>query len=167
MMCQECGVREANVCFTTLCNGEKHEEYLCSECVSKKQLLKFDLSQLAARLGKKRGADEEQAPVPSLTCPRCGKTYAQCVKEGVLGCAECYEAFREPLTGTLVRKTGHAQYQGDAPAQADERVSLRMERDKLKRQLLRAVEEEDYEQAAALRDRIRELSARLTEGEHD
>ena len=53
MMCQECGQREANICFTTIINGEKHEEYLCQECVSKKQLLKFDLSQLAAQLSRK------------------------------------------------------------------------------------------------------------------
>lgn len=167
MMCQECGVREANVCFTTLCNGEKHEEYLCSECVSKKQLLKFDLSQLAARLSKKREPEAPAAPLPQITCPGCGTTYAQFAQAGTLGCAQCYEAFREPLSHELVRKTGHAQYLGDAPAQAGEGVSLHMERDKLKQQLLRAVEEENYEQAARLRDQIRLLGARLAEVEDD
>ena len=167
MMCQECGQREANICFTTIINGEKHEEYLCQECVSKKQLLKFDLSQLAAQLSRKKEPEAPEAPVPRLSCPACGMTYAQFLKEGALGCPQCYQAFREPLEGYLMKKLNRAKYAGDAPEQAGEQVSLRMERDKLKRKLHRAVEEEDYEQAAALRDRIRALNTRLEEAEHE
>ena len=164
MMCQECGQREASVCFTTLINGEKHEQYLCPECVAKKQLLKFDLSQLAGQLRKKlESPSESEEPVPDLTCPECGLTYARFVKTGTLGCARCYDAFREPLGDRLLKKLGHMRYEGSAPAQANEEVSLRMERDKLKQRLPRAIEEESYEKAAVLRDRIRQLNARIEE----
>ena len=167
MMCQECGLREANICFTTVINGEKHEEYLCQECVAKKRLLKFDLSQLAAQLAKRKEPAAPEAPLPQLTCPACGVTYAQCVRQNALGCPECYRAFREPLGEYLMKKLDRAQYAGDAPEQAGEQVSLRMQRDKLKRQMRRAVEEEDYLQAASLRDRIRALNTRIEEVAHE
>lgn len=167
MMCQECGQREASICFATIINGEKHEEYLCQECVAKKQLLRFDLSQLAAQLAKKKEPAAPEAPVPQLTCGACGTTYAQFLKEGAMGCPMCYDAFREPLGAYLMKKLGRAQYAGDAPEQAGEQVSLRMERDKMKQRLHRAVEEENYEQAALLRDRIRALNERIREVAHE
>ena len=165
MICQECGLREANICFATVINGEKHEQYLCAECMAKKQLLKFDLSALAGLAKKRETAIQTQDPekMPDISCPRCGMSYVQYAKSGLLGCAQCYEAFRPELTDHLIKTLENSQYAGRIPAELNKQVSLRMERDKLKRKMNHAIEAEEYEMAATLRDRIRQLNTLLEE----
>ena len=106
--------------------------------------------------------DEE---LSALTCEQCGMTYAECQKCGMLGCANCYKAFKAPLDALLQRIHGNTQHAGRIPGSVRSGVSIRMNIDRLRQRLQKAIAEEEYEQAARLRDSIRALTAQLAENE--
>lgn len=167
MMCDECGVRPANIHLTTFVGGEKQERNLCATCMTKykKQLTHLDIHDLAGLLGgffdKLASQATEDNDRFEGTCPRCGLTYAEFRREGALGCSECYKAFHEPLEELLVRVHGNAQHSGRVPGGVDSKVAVRLQIDKLRQQLVKAITNEEYEQAASLRDQIRALSGQL------
>ena len=168
MMCEDCGVNPAVFHFVTITNDERTEKNLCPTCMAKykKQLPGIDIKNLAGILnnlldgksGKKEEIDPETA---AITCDQCGMTYGEFRKGGMVGCAECYHAFREPMTALLQRIHGNTQHAGRVPGGVHSGVSIRMSIDRLKQQLQKAVENEEYEQAAKFRDAIRTLTAQL------
>ncbi len=168
MMCDECGVRPAAIHLTTFTNGEKQDKNLCATCLTKYKmnLPAMDLSNLAGILGgfiekALSGKKEEVDAGFSATCETCSMDYKQFKRNGMLGCADCYKAFREPLEEMLTRMHGNAQHVGRVPGGVNSRVSIKLQIDKLKQQLSRAVSREEYEKAAVLRDQIRGLESEL------
>lgn len=168
MMCEDCGVNPAVFHFVAITNNEKTEKNLCPTCMAKykKQLPCLDIKNLAGILNnlldeksnKKEEIDPETA---AITCEQCGMTYGEFRKGGMVGCAECYHAFREPMTALLQRIHGNTQHAGRVPGGVHSGVSIRISIDRLKQQLAKAVENEEYEQAAKFRDAIRALTAQL------
>ena len=175
MMCEDCGVRPAKFHLTTIINGDRVERNLCPACMAKhqKQLPGIDFSNLAGILNSilEGKSSEEQArrdaEFEQLTCEQCGMTYPEFQKCGMLGCANCYQAFRTPLTALLQRVHGNTQHAGRVPAGVRSGVSIRMNIDRLKQKLQRAIADEEYEQAAKLRDAIRALSIQPERKEGD
>ena len=173
MMCEECGVNPAVFHFVTIRNDERTERNLCPACMAKykKQLPGIDIKNLAGILnnlidGKKGAGKEEVDPeTESITCEQCGMTYAEFQKCGMLGCANCYKTFKAPLDALLQRIHGNTQHAGRIPGSVRSGVSIRMNIDRLKQRLQKAIAEEEYEQAAKLRDSIRALNAQLAEQE--
>ena len=168
MMCDECGVRPANIHLTTFVNGEKQERNLCATCMTKfkKQLPSIDLTNLAGLLGgflekAMSGAHVDQSDSFDAVCPVCATTYHDFKKKGMLGCADCYKAFREPLEELLVKVHGNAQHNGRVPGGVDSKVAIRLSIDKLKQQLVQEIAKEEYETAAELRDQIKALNAQI------
>lgn len=166
-MCDDCGIRPANIRLTTIVNGEKKERNLCSECLAKNQRLKLDFSALASHLNGlmdalKAGGTEKDQEVPDIQCIHCGMTYEKFRKTGMVGCAHCYEAFREPLHALMERVHGHTQHVGRVPGGEDSRLSMKLKVEKLRQQLVKAIADEEYEAAASLRDQIRELTRQLS-----
>ena len=176
MMCEECGIRPANFHLVTIMNGERVERNLCPACMAKhqKQLPGIDFTNLAGILNSilsgKRDEEEQSeldAEYEGCTCEQCGMTYAEFQKGGMLGCANCYQAFKTPLTALLQRVHGNTQHAGRVPGGVHSGVSIRMNIDRLKQKLQQAVADEEYEQAARLRDAIRALSIQLERREGD
>ena len=172
MMCEECGMRNANVHVAMLINGEMKERYLCTDCVAKHQLLRFDLSGMMNRLkdpAKIMNSEKllTEEPVPEISCSQCGTTFAEYKKTGLLGCPACYSEFREQLTGENESQHGVSRHCGRTPGHPCAQVSLHMQLDKLKQQMTLAIQEEEYETAAKIRDQIREINAALQEDAHD
>jgi protein arginine kinase activator len=93
-------------------------------------------------------------------CPKCGFTQADFKKSGRLGCADCYQTFAEGLGGLLKTMHKGTQHVGKAPEalRASRDVSERVKA--LQKKLARAVEEENFELAAELRDEINRLTPR-------
>lgn len=173
MMCDECGVRPANIHLTTLVDGAKQERNLCAVCMAKyrKQLPSIDLTSLAGLLGgfleKAVGAKrEEEEDEFDLTCPKCLTRYAEFRRTGMLGCAECYKAFHEPVEELLKRVHGNTQHNGRVPGGVDSQVALELNIDKLKQRLVKAIANEEYEDCAQLRDQIHALKAQLDKQSH-
>lgn len=168
IMCDECGERPANIHLTTIVDGEKKDFNLCSECLARKKELSVDFGAIASRLSKmirqkqeKAAESESETPIPDISCAQCGTTYAQFRASGRLGCAQCYEAFRQPLTEWMDHTYGASKHIGRASGGVACAVSLRMQLEKLRRRQKRAIADEAYEEAALLRDQIRALSAEM------
>ena len=171
-MCDECGIRPATIRITTIVNGEKRDRNLCSECLAGSQHFKKDFSNLAGHLNGlldalKSGASKSEEPVPEIECSRCGTTYEQYRKRGMVGCAQCYSDFREPLQTMMSRVHGHTQHVGRVPGGADRQLSMKLKLEKLRQELKQAIQQEEYETAAGLRDQIRALSAQIAGEETD
>ena len=168
MLCEQCGENEATVRVEAYApDGTSAARMLCAECASKlrpnfKALRALDISDfLNALIGKIReNRQEKEADRFDARCSICGYTFADYRKSGVVGCAACYRAFREPIEEVLVKHNGSALYMGSAPdgGQTNDDI-YRLK--KLKDKLRAAVEQEDFESAARLRDEVRELSGRL------
>ncbi len=164
MMCDECGIRPATIRLTTIVNGEKRDRNLCSECLALSQRFKQDFSALAGHLNGlldalKGGISKSEENLPDLTCSACGTTYEQFHKSGLLGCAQCYREFREPLQMMMSRTHGRTQHVGRTPGGVDNVLSAKLKIKRLRQALSQAISEEEYEQAAKLRDQIRQLEA--------
>ena len=173
MMCEDCGINPAVFHFVAICNGEKTERNLCPDCMAKykRELPGIDIQNLAGILnnlieGKTSSRRETLDPeTAAITCEQCGMTYAEFRKGGMVGCAACYDAFREPMTALLQRIHGNTQHAGRIPGGVHSGVSIRMNIDRLRQQLKKAVNAEEYEQAAKLRDAIRALTNQLEQRE--
>jgi len=171
-MCDECGIRPATIRITTIVNGEKRDRNLCSECLASSQRFKRDFSNLAGHLNGlldalKSGPSKAEEPLPDIACSRCGTTYEQYRKNGMVGCAQCYSDFREPLQNMMSRVHGHTQHVGRIPGGADRQLSLKLKLEKLRQELKQAIVQEEYETAAGLRDQIRSLTALLEKEAED
>ena len=176
MMCEDCGIRPAKFHLTTIINGDRVERNLCPSCMARhqKQIPGIDFSNLAGILnsileGKKDSEEQarQEAELEGYVCEQCGMTYLEFQKCGMLGCANCYQAFKTPLTSLLQRVHGNTQHAGRVPGGAHSGTSIRMNIDRLKQKLQKAVADEEYEQAAKLRDTIRALSIQLERKESD
>lgn len=150
MKCEHCGARPATVHLTKIVNKQVVTLHLCEACERAQELIPDGPGpalNLPALLSLLMG----QAPA-ALTCPACGLKYAVFKAEGRLGCPTDYDAFRtalEPLLARIHRGTAHA---GKVPRAA----AGRAERAALRKLLAAAVASENYEEAARLRDRIRQ-----------
>lgn len=170
MMCDECGIRPASIHLTTISGGQTQEKNLCAACMSKlqKQMPNVDFSSLAGLLSgffeatKANGGGEAQ-PQSDLVCSRCGQSYEEFRKTGLLGCANCYHEFHDELEVLLNRIHGNTQHAGRVPGGLSGNLSRQVQLDRLKQQLVKAIAEEEYESAASLRDQIRSLQHQLEE----
>ncbi len=154
MLCEECGIRDAQVMVTTVVNGQQNRMHLCRECVKKYQK-GGDISSLLAAIFTNMAKAKEGE---NKFCPRCGMSLAEFRKGGLLGCEECYEAFRDELRPVLTRIQGRSQHPGRRPTAEIQQENRMAEAASLRREMEKAVLEERYEDAAKLRDAIRALS---------
>ena len=162
MLCQICGKNPATVHFTEIHDGKMSEIHVCERCAAEKGLhapaakQKFDIADLIAGMVDSMTTSEEQR-VGRVECPRCGLHYSAFKETGRLGCPECYVAFQFQLRPLLRRIHGDTRHKGKVPARDGEGVSRSRQIQRLFDELQRAVEREEFERAAELRDEIRRL----------
>lgn len=164
MLCQECGKRPATVHLTKIVNGQKTELHLCQECAHEKGEFEYLLQpafSFPSMLAGLMGGHELAAPVAQERCPQCGQTYASFAQRGRLGCANCYETFSARLNPLLRRIHGSTKHVGKVPRRTGGLVRVRKEINTLRSDLQKAVDAEDFERAAKLRDQIRTLEKKL------
>lgn len=144
--------------------GEKMQKLdLCEECAKAKGVndpAGFALADLMLGLGASQEI-EQAAGGMELKCPRCGFTQADFKKSGRLGCPDCYKTFAEGLGGLLKTMHKGTRHVGKTPE------ALRATRDnadklkQLQKKLTKAIELENFEDAAHIRDEIKQISERL------
>ncbi len=160
MVCNICGKNQATVHLTEIIDEQITELHLCEECAQKKGAQMeshFGLSDLLAGLADLGTQFNKTKTEPKLKCPKCGLTYEDFKKVGRLGCGECYNAFKEALVPLLKRIHGSTQHCGKSPKKIAKIVKAKNELDILKEKLQKTIQKEDFEEAAKLRDKIREL----------
>jgi len=155
--CQTCG-QPATVHLTEIVNGKKKEKHFCPECAEKQELLKQQELNLTAILqtviGQHVGGQTDE--LSRLTCPTCGIKYMEFKAAGRCGCPHDYQVFREPLLPLLERIHRGVKHVGKVPPHALQHAAAQTELRDLRQQLRNAVEREAYEEAARLRDLIRQ-----------
>ncbi|HWQ74057.1 MAG TPA: UvrB/UvrC motif-containing protein [Syntrophomonas sp.] len=167
MYCEECKQKPAAVHLTQVYNGNIIQLHLCEECAAKKGGFIFDPGNkfsipnlLGSIFGIGYGMDANPA-TEVKTCPECGMTFNDIRQTGKLGCSECYRVFAQEMEPTLRRIHGNSKHIGKIPSRGGETVLLRKQLDHLKTQLQEAVNHEEYEQAAEIRDHIKEMESKL------
>lgn len=159
--CDKCE-NPATIHLTEITGGQKIEKHLCEQCAIAEGITiksNIPLSKLLEDFVL-QSSGEEEPPPPDLNCEVCGMSFAEFREHGLLGCPNDYEAFGEPLIETLVSaQDGAGRHVGKVPSRAGPAQRKQTELLRLRGQLRSAVNGEQYEQAAQLRDRIQELSA--------
>ncbi len=161
MVCDACGVNQATVHLTEIIDEQMTELHLCESCAKNKSVemeQQFGLADLLAGLsdlGKTSvsGVKEEIR----IKCGACGLTYDDFKKIGRLGCSGCYDAFRKYLIPLLKRIHGSNKHYGKMPLSQAKPVELKSEIEELKTKLQKAIQKEEFEEAANLRDTIKDL----------
>lgn len=160
MLCQHCQQQEAIMKLFINENGQTREVYLCESCAKKTQEVSFVFNPaivpefLQALFGFNSPAKDQ--PI-EITCPKCGISFSRITQAGKLGCSTCYETFETQLEPLLRRVHGGGQHVGKIPARRGAALRSRVEQRKLKEKLQGLIQKEAFEEAALVRDQIREL----------
>ena len=161
MQCDICSKKKATVHLTEIVDDQMTEMHLCEECAREKSVQmeqQFGLADLLAGLADfgKQVKDLEKV---KIECPTCGMNYDEFRKFGRLGCSGCYPAFKQHLGSLLKKIHGSCRHAGKMPVKYWKEGKKKSSDDlqELRGELERAIEMEDFEKAAALRDKIREF----------
>lgn len=164
MLCCICKEREATVHYTKIDGDKVQKVDLCEECSKTKGVndpVGFELADLLLGLGASKEI-EQSAGGAEVKCPRCGFTQADFKKAGRLGCSECYKTFAEGLDGLLKTMHKGTRHIGKVPEALRQSRELTDRLKVLQKKLTKAVEDENFEQAASLRDEIKQMNVRLS-----
>ncbi len=164
MLCCICKEKEATVHLTQIAGDKMQKVDLCEECAKTKGVndpTGFSLADLLLGLGASQEI-EQASGRGGLKCPACGFTQADFKKAGRLGCPECYQTFAEPLEGLLKTMHKGTRHVGKIPESLRQGRDLSDRLKNLQKKLSQAIEAEDFEEAAVLRDEIKQISARAT-----
>ena len=167
MKCQKCGANNANTHVKTIINGEFREYDLCSECAHKMGYTNVfaDMENDFSGLLGSFFTNVLPARTQATRCEFCGSTYTKKEKTGQVGCAHCYELFADQLYPSIRRIHGNTTHCGknsgkqEAPEQKPAEMTKEQKISELKKQLDKAVSEQNFERAAELRDEIKETEA--------
>lgn len=164
MLCDQCHERDAVLNLTQIVENAVTQLHLCEKCAAERGI-ETTVSMPKHPLGAFLDAVQQQAvqhPGDATRCTGCGTTLKDFRASGRLGCAQCYGAFEHSLRDLLRRVHGNAQHVGrryDVPNPG------LLERDAsigaLRARLQLAIEREEFETAAQLRDQIRTLELTL------
>lgn len=170
MLCEKCGKKEASFYYKETVNGIEKSYTLCADCAAelKKngtlggendpfgQLQKFfSQDKLFGSLFSTGIAQPENRE--TKTCPLCGSTFGVLTKKGKVGCPECYVTFENELMPLIRRIHGRSTHTGKTPARFRVQAERKAQIAALEKDLKEAIGSENYEHAAELRDRLREL----------
>ncbi|HEV7302176.1 MAG TPA: UvrB/UvrC motif-containing protein [Tepidisphaeraceae bacterium] len=162
MKCDNCNKAAATVHLTEIKGGKKLEKHLCEQCAAQNEGLPVKthtpINELLTNFVLAHSGLQKETGVGG--CEHCGITWADFRQSGLLGCEHDYGVFEKDLTPLLQRAhEGATHHVGKVPARRGE-VGVPMKKSvdltRLRKDLSRAVEAEDYEKAAKLRDQIRQ-----------
>ena len=163
MSCDQCHEREAVVHLTQIVNEQVTTVHLCERCAAEKGVegaglpAKTPLGDFLAAIGKGQ-LGVPMGAVELTQCPACGATLQNFRESGRLGCADCYRTFEPQMRDLLRRVHGSTHHVGERYARRGSApVSVDRAQEDLREQLRLAVETENFELAAELRDRLRVL----------
>ncbi len=147
MLCERCGKKPSTVMYTQIINGQKESIHICSDCAAKESIFE----NFGSLLSFARPLQNTM-----IACPNCKTTLAEFTRAGRTGCGECYKTFRTQAEEILKKIHGTSKHV------CDEKPQIKEETEKSEVQILReklnqAIEKEQFEAAAILRDKIRAL----------
>lgn len=167
MICENCKKNNATTHIHTVVNGIVTDKNLCSHCAAKLGFSGFSHNPLANMLASIFG-DTQSNLVDSKRCQCCGSSFSDIARTGKVGCAECYQTYKEELLPYIKRLHGGTSHIGKSPNTSKtnslvsfekKETSMQISRiDALKNDLKRCIENEEYERAAIIRDEIKKIT---------
>jgi len=186
MLCDNCGKKEANVKYSENINGVKREFNLCEECSKKLGIgeinfkMPFDFSSFFGDFMEDFATPEFMPlfnDIKTLKCNECGYTFDDIVNTGRLGCANCYDVFEDRLDPIIRKIQNSNRHTGRIGKILDSKIEKRQEKtdnkkvenkeempnkennelENLQLELKAAIKDERYEEAAKIRDKIKEI----------
>ncbi len=172
MKCQDCGRRDSLIHLSEIRDGEIVSTWLCPSCAAARQLPGFtagdsefrepvganDASSLASFLS--HDIDSESlfdTPDEPLVCANCGFSLQDYRQQNRLGCAHCYRVLASVLQPIMTRYHGRCLHLGRTPTGLTGGSTILVELTRQRVELERAIQVEDFESAARIRDLIQEL----------
>jgi len=163
MLCDNCKKREASVRYEESINGEKKKINLCSVCSKELGILGhnfmdnmfFSFFDEPLNIGYEKIKEEK--------CTKCGYTFSDYANTGLLGCDECYNTFENKLAPILKKLHGRSYHIKEEKHIKNDKEFIQNGKDdieNLKQELAKAIEKEEYENAAIIRDKIKALQER-------
>lgn len=160
MLCEKCGKRDATTHIRTVINGTVYDKNLCEHCAMEQGVNLSPQTSLSDMLASMFTGFRSDRQENQKRCPVCGATFGDIANSGKAGCAECYNTFKRELLPYLKRVHGSTKHIGKIPDNVS--VTAVTQKDSvadLREELNRLIAEENYEQAAVIRDKIRETEA--------
>ncbi len=168
MLCEKCGQNPATVRFIKVENGHKTEVNLCQACAqgySSGFAAGFNLQNILANMFDLPKVWGTVSPPDQRRCPTCHSSLADIQQRAQLGCSDCYTVFQGEVDTILRRIHSTTQHVGKVPATGYTKIRLQRRIEEKRRQMEECVRMEQFEQAAILRDEVRELEKRLAAAE--
>lgn len=168
MLCDMCQKEEATICYKEMVNNKYSEMHLCDKCAYEQGVKKLQIPTAITDLLTalvELGTETLPKGVVEQKCSGCGSTYSDFRQRGKLGCGQCYQSFNKPLSAILRKIHGYTQHIGKTPSKVAISISKELSKIKeiesLRQALNEAVKAERYEDAASLRDKIRDLEKKV------
>lgn len=162
MRCEICQNREATIHLTEITDGVRSEMHLCENCAHEQGIAvksHIPINELLSSLLSVQPSDDEVSGFSQqeTPCPHCGFTLEQFREKALLGCPYDYDIFAKSLL-PLIKKAhdGRTSHCGKVPSKVPKDSRKQIKLADLRRRLDQAVQNEDYERAAKLRDKIAE-----------
>ncbi len=168
MLCQDCKKREAQNHLTQIVNNEKKTLHLCKQCAEARGFhspldnVPFPLADILSGMVSAAGNALPAEAGEQLTCSKCGLTFHMFTRQGRFGCGECYRAFRPRLEPIMRKIHGSSLHRGQPPVivaendDEDSPIPVK-EEERLEAELQKAIEGEDFERAAEIRDKLKTI----------
>ena len=168
MLCEKCQIRQATIHLTEIIKDVKSELHLCENC-AKEIGLNSKISNFTISIPEMLSFLEinELENEKSLhSCKTCGLAYAELRKTSKMGCPDCYENYKDTVESLLLNLHGEKQHIGKNPLDPAPYIDLSLDSGKikpvttiseLKNELSNAITDERFEEAAIIRDKIREI----------
>ncbi|WP_027964766.1 UvrB/UvrC motif-containing protein [Halalkalibacillus halophilus] len=172
MMCQKCQEHEAAVHYKQVVNGEKQETHLCEGCAQEEGYMNFSDNGLSIHqfltsmfpFDQSISQKQQVRRTEDAVCNKCGLSYQAFRRKGKFGCSNCYETFHPYLDPILKRvHSGNTTHVGKIPKKIGGNLHKQRELDQLRKQLEQLVQNENFEEAAPVRDQINKLKQELEE----
>lgn len=162
MLCQDCNKKESSVHFKQVINNQTLDLHLCRECAEKRGFhspfegIPFPLAELLSGM-REKFSKKESLKDNGVRCPGCGMALSDFAKIGRLGCGQCYATFRPQLLEMIEKIHGTTKHKGKTPSTSVEGMEPLKEERRLQEELQKAIDKEDFEKAAEIRDRINSM----------
>lgn len=170
MLCQNCQKHEATTHIKRVINGEATESHLCEGCARKLGYNGFfdDFSLSIPNIFSSFFGDSALmlSNAKSERCEKCQSSFDDIIKTGMVGCADCYETFYDRLLPSIQRIHGRAKHAGKVPLitkatakkeEAKKEMTAEEKIQQLEEEMKIAIETQNFEQAAVIRDNIKAL----------
>ena len=158
MLCSNCKTNNANFFYTQSINGKENSIALCKQCAAKKGIGTGMVSPLFTSFFTNVKTQNTEATAKK--CTLCALTFNDILSMGKVGCPECYNTFKKELDSTIRSIHGTAKHIGNSPLCSTETAIVQKELSEeeiLRDKLASAIKDENYEEAAVLRDKIKAL----------